>query len=144
MKRVILVALVALVILTAFHAPRKAGQQQYVASVLLQQGTSEGRISISVVNLGPSKKYPTAIFDRGVRLTDGYRSIGIRADAVLERQARTFQVFRLANIEMVKGGRVIRVAHLKIGLMTGDYNHPLWLCVAPYAILADCLTQWER
>src|SRR3990172_1120691 len=125
MKRINLLVIAVLVLsllVVAVAAPASGKQRhQHIASVVIKQHYRDVRILISVMDLGPSRKYAAKVFKRGAIIRDDMgRQIAIRGDAKLLYQGRTFQQFRLAGVELLnhremKRAKIIRVAHLTIG-----------------------------
>lgn len=145
MAVLVIVGLAALLtIRLAIAAPAEAPHQM-IATVLFRQDTNEAQVTLSVVDLGPSKKYPASIFRKGVIVADdGGRTIPIRGEAVLVYQGTTFQVFQFADVHIdLPGTKVVRVTHISFHVMLGDYAHPDFICGSPSMTIDYCLGLWK-
>lgn len=154
MKRTHILAgliLIAAILLAAQHTASAASQQvkhQMIAAVLLRQDTNEAQVTLSVVDLGPSKKYNPRIFRRGVIVADDSgRMIAVRGEAALINQGRTYQVFRFEDVHLdMPGRRVIRVTHISLLIFSGDdWQHPAEsaVCSSPSLSIDTCLGLWK-
>jgi hypothetical protein len=128
MKRLSVIAVLIIAALAALIAtqPAQAGRPlQVLGGVLLRQHTGEAQVSLSTVDARRLPKLSPKAFRRGViLLDDSGRSLFIRGDAVVSLQLSYAQQFRLTNTAVApdaqKGIRVVRVAHLTIGVFAGD------------------------
>lgn len=145
----LIVSLILLAIAVSALCPARAetlpAEHQMIATVLLRQNTNEAQVTLSVVDAGPSHKYNVGIFRRGVIIADdGGRAIALRGEAVLDRQGRTFQIFRFDDAHLdLPGTKVIRVTHISFLIMTGDFAHPSFICGSPSLSIDACLEQWK-
>jgi len=157
MKRIalalIIICLLALIAVLPVQGAPAARKHQHIAGVILKQGTGDAQVTIGVVDLGPSRKYPAKVFKRGVIIRDDMgRQIAIRGDAKLLYQGRTFQQFRLAGVDLLtrremKRAKLIRVAHLTIGVFSGDdwahWYDDGYVCASPQMSIQKCLEMWN-
>lgn len=147
LKRVLIGLLVGCILALATlaqGAPVYAGQRhQHIATILLRQGEHEAQITLSVVDLGPSRKISPKAFRRGVVIRDDNgRQVVISGDATLDRQGRTFQVFNVSQLQIGPGVRVYKVTTIFIAVVSGDYNHPDFHCSSPSWSVERCLGEW--
>lgn len=151
MKRLIALALLiialAVIMSPALAAPLMT-KHPLIASIALRQNTNEAQVTLSAVDLGPSKKYSARAFRKGVIIADDAgRMVAIRGEAVRTGQARAFQVFMFANMYIdLPGLKVIRVTHISLLVFTGDdWDHPYetGVCSSPDLSIDECLSQWH-
>lgn len=149
MKKIAVGFMVAVVIVLAVlaqSAPAYAGQKhQHLAGVLFQDGQREAQVMLSVVDLGPMKRISPKAFKKGLIIRDeAGRQIVISGDAVIDRGRDTnqFQVFILSNVEIGPGSKVYNVTHLFVAHVSGDYDHPDFLCSSPQASIDRCVGFW--
>lgn len=134
----------ALMVCPASAAPPSL-ENQLIAAILLRQNTNEAQVTLSVPDLGPSHKYGESVFDTGVIIADDAgRLIAIRGEGDIYSQGQTYQVFRFDNAyREMPGKKVIRVTHIFLSVMTGDFAHPTFICSSPSLSIDECLAQWH-
>lgn len=144
-----LIFLMVMVLFPVEPGTAEAAKHQLLGGIIIRQATGEAQLSLDTVDAGPFHHVTAKQIKRGITLRDDMgRSISFKATATLNRQAKSFQVFNLTGLTLVKHGQVIRVTHLFVGLFTGtDFEH--WyddgsVCSSPQLSIEACLSQWTH